>query len=96
MGAPPEPTTIAMITLIATNAFLARRHFLGFYEDVGAAQRAAIRYVSLILADKSLIWEDLPEGHLTREVFMFGSLLPVRVLRAHVEEQILIILDYGF
>lgn len=85
-----------MINLIATNSLLSRKQFVGLFCNVAEAQEYAVISAGMLHAPKPMTWEELPEGHFTREAFMRGSLLPVRVIRAYVEESMFVILDYGF
>lgn len=85
-----------MINLIATNAVVSKRNFLGLFRDAAEAQACAQEAVAKAGNDDVLLWGELPVGNVMREAFMIGSLLPVRVLHARYSDFALIILDYGF
>jgi len=84
-----------MINLIATNALVTRKQFLGLFCNVEEAKGYGQAKVDEVGCHESLEWKEIPEDSVMRESFMVGMLLPVRMLRAHYGDSCLVILDYG-
>jgi hypothetical protein len=86
-----------MTNLIATNALVSKKNFIGYFCNVEEAQQHAQAAVDAALSEhEPLIWKEIPEDSVLFKAFMAGTLLPARVLRAYYADSCLVILDYDY